>query len=217
MGQLEQPFVFVLSETFGWQIGRSLNSLRFHDMSVLYVRNRRSLIRQMQRYSLFDTHNKHSDSVLSFARVISLSPAFSGARALSLSLSPSLLLTHTSSSKPWNKAINKVIWHSRLRAKSLSCSIFVLLARTHTHTRTHAQGTRDPGGKQKAEWFDSLFGAHNLSSTLFLLSSFSRSLSLSIPPLPSLSLSLKHTKNKHPHAHIHTEETLSSWNCARIR
>ena len=76
-----------------------MNSPCFHDMSVLYVRNRRSLIRQMQRCSLFDTHNKHSDSVLSFARVISLSPAFSGARALSRSLSNththSLTHTHT--------------------------------------------------------------------------------------------------------------------------
>jgi len=56
-----------------------------------------------------EQNNKHSDSVLSFARVISFSPAFSRARSLSLSLSPSLLLTHTSSTKPWNKAINKVI------------------------------------------------------------------------------------------------------------
>ena len=60
-----------------------------------------------ERESL-ERNNKHSDSVLSFARVIPLSPAFSRARALSLSLSSSLLLTH-SSSNPWNKAINKVI------------------------------------------------------------------------------------------------------------
>jgi len=54
IGQLEKPFVFVLRETFGSQIGWSLNSSRFHNMSVLYVRNRRSLIRQMQR-CLFQT------------------------------------------------------------------------------------------------------------------------------------------------------------------
>jgi len=36
--------IAMLGGTFGWQIGRSLKSSRFHDMSVSYVRNRRRVV-----------------------------------------------------------------------------------------------------------------------------------------------------------------------------
>jgi len=102
---------------------------------------------------------KQSDSVLSFAGIISLSPTCSRARARSLSLqvSPFLLLTHTSSTKPCTKALNKVIWHSRLRAQSLSCSISLSvslslsLPLSHTHIHTHKEHESLQGSNKQSD------------------------------------------------------------------
>jgi len=142
MGQLEKPFVFVRREIFGWKIGRSLNSSRLYNMSVLYVRNRRSLICQMQRCGLFDTSAGSNCCALLFCFFLAHSHVrlarslfVSHCARVLVSLSLFFLHTHTykythtktntntntqQERKTLSEAIRRVVWCSLSRAQCLS-------------------------------------------------------------------------------------------------
>jgi len=98
-------------------------------------------------------------------------------------------------------------WKYMSFSVTIFISVCISLTHTHKHTHTHAQGALNPGGKQQAEWFDSLFGAQSLphppALALFLLLTLSLS-----PSLPlSLPLSLTRTQTR-TRTHTHTTDVI---------